>query len=443
MEADSKVTELQNQINQLKDDNAKLEEALKISRSGLNSPVISPGIPLITAESRGATMQALEQKDLDDQGAIAALQERITALEAKDRQLQEQVKSVEESKRLAKNDVKEWMADFEEREGRPPNNQDKASVRDLFVTYKSAETKAKEAADALAANTTDLEGAKQELASLQRRATIQPSQPKTSIMLLSAPVTPPPTELVSTARAAGMQAKVRDLEGKIATAKAGVDDLEGQRKAKKAQIKDWMSEFEQREGRPPTNQDKEAVRDMFVEYKTLEAKYKQSSDALQASQMELEAAKKALNEVMSQPQQLRVTGDSGAVQIEALKSKIATLEASMASARGPYEELETQRKDKKAQIKQWMADFEQKEGRPPTNHDKEVVKDMFVEYKKLEAKSKQDADKLSALQQEIDAAQAELVALKSMPLSATVMSMTSSPLSPVPQQSSLQVSDDT
>jgi hypothetical protein len=33
--------------------------------------------------------------------------------------------------------------------------------------------------------------------------------------------------------------------------------MEVLKKTKKAQIKEWMTEFEQREGRPPTNQDKE------------------------------------------------------------------------------------------------------------------------------------------------------------------------------------------
>lgn len=39
------------------------------------------------------------------------------------------------------------MSDFEAREGRPPNNQDKAQVRDMFVAYKNAENKASSAND--------------------------------------------------------------------------------------------------------------------------------------------------------------------------------------------------------------------------------------------------------------------------------------------------------
>lgn len=39
--------------------------------------------------------------------------------------------------------------------------------------------------------------------------------------------------------------------------------------------------------------------------------------------------------------------------------------------------LEVEKKTKKAQIKEWMADFEQKEGRPPTNQDKEVSYECF------------------------------------------------------------------
>lgn len=40
--------------------------------------------------------------------------------------------------------------------------------------------------------------------------------------------------------------------------------------------------------------------------------------------------------------------------------------------RDAIEATEALKRDKKAQIKQWMADFEQREGRPPTNQDKEV-----------------------------------------------------------------------
>jgi hypothetical protein len=34
-----------------------------------------------------------------------------------------------------------WMTEFEQREGRAPNNQDKAQARDLFVDYRNAESR--------------------------------------------------------------------------------------------------------------------------------------------------------------------------------------------------------------------------------------------------------------------------------------------------------------
>jgi predicted transcriptional regulator len=53
---------------------------------------------------------------------------------------------------------------------------------------------------------------------------------------------------------------MRDLQGKQESLKAAIQDGEAAKKAKKAQIKQWMTDFEQREGRQPTNQDKEAIK---------------------------------------------------------------------------------------------------------------------------------------------------------------------------------------
>lgn len=53
----------------------------------------------------------------------------------------------------------------------------------------------------------------------------------------------------------GLQLKAKALRDAI-------EEIEVLKKTKKAQIKEWMTGFEQREGRPPTNQDKE-VRTML------------------------------------------------------------------------------------------------------------------------------------------------------------------------------------
>jgi hypothetical protein len=65
---------------------------------------------------------------------------------------------------------------------------------------------------------------------------------------------------VADARLMALEGRVKELEERERGVQRSIEEDEAAKKAKKAQIKQWMTDFEQREGRPPTNQDKEAIK---------------------------------------------------------------------------------------------------------------------------------------------------------------------------------------
>lgn len=97
---------------------------------------------------------------------VSALQSQVKSLELEVDNAAKLSQQAEEAKKTSKNKVKMWMTDFEAKEGRPPTNQDKATVRDMFVEYKATETNAKSASDELLRLQLALEAARKEMEAL-------------------------------------------------------------------------------------------------------------------------------------------------------------------------------------------------------------------------------------------------------------------------------------
>eukprot|EP00903_Cladosiphon_okamuranus_P006402 g6267.t1 len=140
--------------------------------------------------------------------------------------------------------------------------------------------------------------------------------------------------------------------------------LKAIRKAKKKEIQAWIAAFEEREGRPPDTKDKEAVRPMYREFRELEAKIASLSAASDA----VPAQAASLSGIAS--------GDPTLGR--------DTAAAAVRAGEGDVGMIKKERDDKKREIKQWIKEFEEREGHTPSTKEKAPIKDLYREFKELE-----------------------------------------------------------
>ena len=125
-------------------------------------------------------------------------------------------------------------------------------VKDMFIDFRKMEIKSKQDTDGLAKAQADLEATLAELAEAKARA---PTVSATPAYVRSASgVSSGVLDPAAKARVESLKARVRELQGQVDGLRAAIQNGENLKRDKKAQIKTWMTEFEQREGRPPTNQ---------------------------------------------------------------------------------------------------------------------------------------------------------------------------------------------
>ena len=85
---------------------------------------------LSNQQQKQQKQQKMEMERQVLQNVLAALQQEAGNAES--------VESVTERKNVAKDAVKQWLLDFEEREGRKPNDKDKEAAEELFAAYRDA-----------------------------------------------------------------------------------------------------------------------------------------------------------------------------------------------------------------------------------------------------------------------------------------------------------------
>ncbi|CAM9933966.1 unnamed protein product [Scytosiphon promiscuus] len=147
-----------------------------------------------------------------------------------------------------------------------------------------------------------------------------------------------------------------------------VDTLKALRKAKKKEIQGWITSFEEREGRPPEAKDKEAVRPMYREFRELEAKL----TAISAKAPEKNDAHTLDGTSTEDPNENTV---SAAIDDTTRVEDIASMDLAT---------VKKIRDAKKREIKQWVKDFEDREGHAPTTKEKGPIKDLYRDFKDLD-----------------------------------------------------------
>jgi predicted transcriptional regulator len=226
------------------------------------------------------------------------------------------------------------MTDFEAREGRAPGTADKEKVKDLFINYKKAEVRV-----------TEIAAQRDNLSKLLEEKRAQSSAlaptPVTALTPVEYKALPVASEALGLARA-----RVQQLQGREGELRQALAQEEEAKKNSRATVKQWLTEFEAREGRQPTNTDKESVKHLFIDFKRAEAQAKLTSDSLGETVRELGAAREALQE-LERTQSVPVPVSSSALQrppvsgTEGLKEEVTPSSSSvvMTQLRQEVEEL--------------------------------------------------------------------------------------------------------
>ncbi|CBJ31118.1 conserved unknown protein [Ectocarpus siliculosus] len=144
-------------------------------------------------------------------------------------------------------------------------------------------------------------------------------------------------------------------------------NLKTHRKRLKKDIQAWITAFEEREGRPPEAKDKEEIRPLYREYRELEAKIASISAASPGDGAATEGAGTTRVEPQVQP---LPDGAGDAAGVGGDNMDVAT--------------IKIERDAKKRDIKQWIQDFEEREGHTPTTKEKAPIKNLYIDFKELE-----------------------------------------------------------
>ena len=136
--------------------------------------------------------------------------------------------------------------------------------------------------------------------------------------------------------------------------------------------------------------------------------------------------------VDAQAQAVAVASAERAADEEVLAGRKGELQRQMEGLAGPRAEL-------KAKIKEWLAVFEEREGRPAEKVDKEIVKDLYIALKRNQKQSEAMAAEVAGIDVELEALRATPVhgpASVPTPASAAKALSVSVPTSPVAESPS-------
>ena len=223
---------------------------------------------------------------------------------------------------------------------------------------------------------------------------------------------------------------VDELKDKLGSTSAEVKSVDSERKSLKDSIKDWLSDFEQKNGRKVTDDDKSAIMGRYVELKDLEERLKDLKEQEKDLKQQVKALKKAEVEASAQateqqsiaqpstffaaafvddsastPQvaaQAQLTNPSAA-SLDEVKEKLGSTSAELKT-------VDNARKAVKDSIKDWLSNFEQTNGRLPTDEDKETINGRYVELKDLDDRVKVLKEQEKDLKQQVKALKAEIEA---------------------------------
>eukprot|EP00968_Pinguiococcus_pyrenoidosus_P020265 scaffold2329_cov247-Pinguiococcus_pyrenoidosus.AAC.5 len=353
--------------------------------------------------------------------------------------LVEKRKELEElhaKKKSIKQGIKEWIRDFEQREGREATNDDKLLIKDQFVQHKAVDK--------------EMKALRSEIEELSRgQGAISPEEGLSTTPRMSTLVTPKaerdrPEESTDTLKQeiVRLQAQVGDLRGQLTRSKgpagggagetaaeqqqerlktleslndqvreatAELEQLTSKKKKVKQEIKEWLADFEAREGREATNDDKAAIMDKFVAHKAIDKQVKAMKQELQDKEDALSAARAATPAAA-----LGIAGDpsraTGASQD--ILADLARAREEAASLREKRSELETRVSELDANLAKLDALHaeELRALKPENQPSAQEVTELRANAAALEAHKAATEAHMNELQQRADQTASELVA---------------------------------
>ena len=263
------------------------------------------------------------------------------------------------------------------------------------------------------------------------------------------------------------QVKINHLKGALETSNADVgnaqldyvlESLEEEKqrhKDIKAEIKEWQKDFERREGRKPTDEDKGTIKERFEAYQSSAVRIADLTKAVQQAEQsispstpiaaatlppedfevmpngvesavvtaELADANATIAQLQQQIQSLIDAAASAAstaaptpvvVDVgpppevdEAALAEKQRLEQQLADTESKLSEAEVTCKALKKEIKQWTEDFKQREGHEPSKTEKDQIRDKYVAYRAADKAVKEAGAAKETLATEVKAANAD------------------------------------
>ena len=157
-----KINELNNVIDGLKKEISEAESRAPLRKDGVNQ-ADTKGQPLPVTSTYSEAQKSADVSELEKlREKLADLQYDV---EVDEEELTDTVKEKADTKAV----IKDWMKKFEAENGRPPNNEEKSSVRDMFVAHKTATKKVEAVTSAIEAKKGEINTLKDQIAALEKK----------------------------------------------------------------------------------------------------------------------------------------------------------------------------------------------------------------------------------------------------------------------------------
>ena len=85
---------------------------------------------------------------------------------------------------------------------------------------------------------------------------------------------------------------------KFKAAAVAIEELTAAKKKKKSEIQQWVAAFQDEHGHAPSNEEKEPIKEHYMQYKALEAKVKADKQVIDRITTELDSARAELAKVL-------------------------------------------------------------------------------------------------------------------------------------------------
>lgn len=181
------ISELQANLATSKEEHASRELQLKEQIAELSQHLLttqttaSPAAPsstslhtavLVTPPTRAAETEVvmIPSPEFEEcQSSIDALGTRISELQELLEQKKQDLETQSGLKASTKNEIKLWMKEFEKANGHPPDNEEKATVKDKFIAHKQASNNVQALTGEIDATASEIESLEQQLEELRER----------------------------------------------------------------------------------------------------------------------------------------------------------------------------------------------------------------------------------------------------------------------------------